>query len=209
MRKIWILAAVFAFILAGCSDAEQGAKDQDVTARNVSEAQEENMKTIYLAGGCFWGVEKFFDQFEGVVATEVGYANGPDQAPSYEEVCRSSGHAETVKVVYDSCIHCGICAKVCPANNITVTEDRKKQLSYLETITNPWDIPVTFVLLDPKQHGLSSPVIEGEDLYIAAKVPRVTQCEEAFGYSFEKMVLYAWSLGIGTTWIGGTMKRKK
>ena len=59
------------------------------------------MKTIYLAGGCFWGVQKYFDQFDGVAATEVGYANGPDQAPSYQEVCRSSGHAETVKIDYD------------------------------------------------------------------------------------------------------------
>ena len=58
-------------------------------------------KTIYLAGGCFWGVQKYMDQFRGVVETEVGYANGPDKAPSYEEVCRSSGHAETVRVVYD------------------------------------------------------------------------------------------------------------
>ncbi len=59
------------------------------------------MQTIYLAGGCFWGLQKFFDQFEGVVSTEVGYANGPDQAPSYEDVCNDSGHAETVKIVYD------------------------------------------------------------------------------------------------------------
>ena len=59
------------------------------------------MKTIYLAGGCFWGVQKYFDQFDGVISTEVGYANGPEKAPSYEEVCRSSGHAETVKVEYD------------------------------------------------------------------------------------------------------------
>ena len=46
--------------------------------------------TIYLAGGCFWGMQKFFDQFDGVVETEVGYANGPDSAPSYQEVCRNS-----------------------------------------------------------------------------------------------------------------------
>lgn len=59
------------------------------------------MKTIYLAGGCFWGVQKFFDQFDGVAATETGYANGPEKAPSYEEVCRDSGHAETVKIDYD------------------------------------------------------------------------------------------------------------
>ncbi len=61
------------------------------------------MKTIYLAGGCFWGLQKFLDQFDGITETEVGYANGPDggKAPSYEEVCRSSGHAETVRVCYD------------------------------------------------------------------------------------------------------------
>ena len=59
------------------------------------------MKEIYLAGGCFWGTQKFFDQFDGVMKTEVGYANGPDSAPSYEDVCRSSGHAETVLVEYD------------------------------------------------------------------------------------------------------------
>lgn len=59
------------------------------------------MKTIYLAGGCFWGTQKFFDQFDGIVETEVGYANGPDRAPSYEEVCNSSGHAETVRITFD------------------------------------------------------------------------------------------------------------
>ena len=59
------------------------------------------MKTIFLAGGCFWGVQKYFDQFDGVESTEVGYANGPDEAPSYQDVCKSSGHAETVKIVYD------------------------------------------------------------------------------------------------------------
>lgn len=59
------------------------------------------MNTIYLAGGCFWGLQKFFDQFDGVISTEVGYANGPDRAPTYQEVCADSGHAETVKVEYD------------------------------------------------------------------------------------------------------------
>ena len=59
------------------------------------------MKTIYLAGGCFWGVQKFFDQFDGVVSTEVGYANGPDNNPDYRDVCNGSGHAETVKIIYD------------------------------------------------------------------------------------------------------------
>ena len=62
------------------------------------------MKTIYLAGGCFWGMQQFFDQFDGVVRTEVGYANGPDKAPSYEEVCADSGHAETLRIEYDESV---------------------------------------------------------------------------------------------------------
>ena len=59
------------------------------------------MKTIWLAGGCFWGMQKFFDQFDGILRTEVGYANGPDRAPTYEEVCADSGHAETLRINYD------------------------------------------------------------------------------------------------------------
>lgn len=91
-----------------------------------------------------------------------------------------------------------------------VTEnDRKKLTEYIKTITNPYGIPVEFVLLDAGEHGLSSPVIQGERLYIAGKVPLTEYCAEAFGFSFEKLVLYAWSLGIGTTWIGGTMKRER
>lgn len=61
----------------------------------------ENTKTIYLAGGCFWGAQRFLDQFKGVISTAVGYANGPTEDPTYKEVCANSGHAETVKVVYD------------------------------------------------------------------------------------------------------------
>ena len=59
------------------------------------------MKTIYLAGGCFWGMEKYFEQFPGILSTEVGYANGTGENPTYEEVKHGSGHAETVKIVFD------------------------------------------------------------------------------------------------------------
>ena len=59
------------------------------------------MKRIYLAGGCFWGLQKYFDQFDGIMETEVGYANGPDKAPTYREVCNDSGHAETLRIDYD------------------------------------------------------------------------------------------------------------
>ena len=59
------------------------------------------MRTIYLAGGCFWGCQKYFDLIPGITNTQVGYANGPTENPSYEEVKRHAGHAETVKVTYD------------------------------------------------------------------------------------------------------------
>lgn len=60
------------------------------------------LKELYLAGGCFWGVEKFLALLPGVEETEVGYANGTVAAPTYEEVCSGrTGHAETVRVGYD------------------------------------------------------------------------------------------------------------
>lgn len=55
---------------------------------------------IYLAGGCFWGVDAYFSQIEGVVETEVGYANGNSDDTFYENL-KNSDHAETVKVTYD------------------------------------------------------------------------------------------------------------
>ncbi len=87
-----------ALFLCACDSTPQA---EAAAAPILSEKELNNMKTIYLAGGCFWGLQKFLDQFEGVAETEVGYANGPDSAPSYQDVCRSSGHAETVRVVYD------------------------------------------------------------------------------------------------------------
>lgn len=63
------------------------------------------MSEIYLAGGCFWGTEKYFSSIHGVTSTEVGYANGNTKNPTYEEVCHNhTGHAETVHIRYDSSI---------------------------------------------------------------------------------------------------------
>ncbi|MBR0037198.1 MAG: peptide-methionine (S)-S-oxide reductase MsrA [Bacteroidales bacterium] len=61
------------------------------------------IKDIYLAGGCFWGTEQYFKQIEGVLETEVGFANGHTENPTYKEVYTDqTGHAETVHVRYDA-----------------------------------------------------------------------------------------------------------
>lgn len=55
-----------------------------------------------IAGGCFWGVEHFMRQKEGVVFVESGYCGGHQENPSYEDVCRgTTGHIEAVRVIYD------------------------------------------------------------------------------------------------------------
>ena len=60
-------------------------------------------KTIYLAGGCFWGMQKYIKLIRGVRATEVGFANGRTKDPTYKEVYTdTTGHAETVRVEYDA-----------------------------------------------------------------------------------------------------------
>jgi len=59
-------------------------------------------KKATFGAGCFWGVEAVFRQVAGVTATEVGYAGGHTENPSYEQVCsHTTGHAEVVQVTYD------------------------------------------------------------------------------------------------------------
>jgi len=56
---------------------------------------------IWLAGGCFWGVEEYFKRIYGVIETSVGYANGKTKNPTYQDI-HSSGHVETVHIIYDT-----------------------------------------------------------------------------------------------------------
>jgi len=60
------------------------------------------MKTIVVAGGCFWGVEAYMSKISGIIKTSVGYANGIKKDPTYNEVCLgNTGHAEACLISYD------------------------------------------------------------------------------------------------------------
>lgn len=64
-----------------------------------------SQSSAYFAGGCFWGVEYFFENLKGVSAAISGYMGGHVNNPSYKEVCRgTTGHLEVVKVDYDSSV---------------------------------------------------------------------------------------------------------
>lgn len=81
-----------AFVEAGILPAAAGGPQAAPRATEVA----------VVGGGCFWGVEHLFKRLDGVVATEVGYAGGSAEDPSYRQVCSgSTGHAEVVRVEYD------------------------------------------------------------------------------------------------------------
>ena len=99
------------------------AAEQGGTTKNLQEKGEDRMRLgdqlpenpnlsvdysqvdlaeIWLAGGCFWGVEAYMARIPGVADVTSGYANGTTENPTYEDVCyRGTGHAEAVHVQYD------------------------------------------------------------------------------------------------------------
>lgn len=101
--KIWIIfIVIIGVFLYGCTgETRKKEENMNLNTKNALGGKSEE-RTVYFAGGCFWGVEGYFKKIPGVMDTEVGYSNGRTENPSYEDlVYRNSGHAETVKVVYD------------------------------------------------------------------------------------------------------------
>lgn len=94
-------------ILIGCGqenkmDSKQVSNSPHVNNRQVLPPSDTNLREIWLAGGCFWGVEAYLGKLNGVMYTNVGYANGLIANPTYEQVCaNNTGFAETVYVQYD------------------------------------------------------------------------------------------------------------
>ena len=87
------------------ADLQAGRQNEDADGRQKGNNEmrtydETKVKTIYLAGGCFWGLEAYMQKLNGVEDAISGYANGKTENPSYYDL-KTSGHAETVKVLYN------------------------------------------------------------------------------------------------------------
>ncbi len=90
-----------ALALAASCTAEP-RKKADVTSTSTTLEKPANAETVYLAGGCFWGMEDLLRKIPGVLETEAGYTGGHLENPKYDDTHDSkSGHAESVKIVYD------------------------------------------------------------------------------------------------------------
>lgn len=76
--------------------------DETMTEKfSINDLGTKDPRTIYLAGGCFWGVEGYFQRLDGILDTEVGYVNGKTEDTTYEDL-KVTDHAEALKLTYDA-----------------------------------------------------------------------------------------------------------
>ncbi len=97
-----VVTAVYAFAMY-FKNKDKTLTNDDTTEFTVNDnntVDSGKLKEIYLAGGCFWGLEAYMQKIKGVEDAVSGYANGKTDNPSYKDL-HTSGHAETVKVVYN------------------------------------------------------------------------------------------------------------
>jgi methionine-S-sulfoxide reductase len=105
MRMISIPSvAAFAALLVGCSTSSPDAPAATSPSGGGEPAAvaKDTDAFAYFAGGCFWGVEHYMQQLDGVVSVESGYMGGHVESPTYEDVLsHESGHLEAVRVRFD------------------------------------------------------------------------------------------------------------
>lgn len=94
-----ILAATFIGI-NGCGKLEEKEEDDMKNSIEINELGLSSIKEIYLAGGCFWGVEGYFNRLDGILGTQVGYVNGNTEETSYEAL-KETDHVEALYIEYD------------------------------------------------------------------------------------------------------------
>lgn len=122
-------------------------------------------KTVYLAGGCFWGAEHFLKMIDGVLETTVGYANSRQASPSYQEVCTGdTDAAECVEVRYDPervplNDLLGLFFKIIDPTSIDRQgEDRGRQYRTGIYYTDPADETVIRDALERLSHDYTAPI---------------------------------------------------
>lgn len=111
MKKLIIIILLgMSFLISACTVENQDNKIKEVydvnkIGKDNNYVPKENTNVIYLAGGCFWGVEKLVQSIPGVIEGVSGYANGTIEAPTYDQVKQgTTGFRETVRVEYDPSI---------------------------------------------------------------------------------------------------------
>lgn len=97
---IFILITALMVGLSACAFNDKNNTKGDSKMLRKEDVMKSNRRSIYLAGGCFWGVEGYFKKLHGVYNTETGYANGKSSDTDYGSL-KKSDHAETVKIEYD------------------------------------------------------------------------------------------------------------
>jgi peptide-methionine (S)-S-oxide reductase len=99
-RQFSRLALVFVFALSGCEAHMQGQIPAPQSDEAIAHAS--GKQTAVFAGGCFWGTQAVFQRVKGVIATTAGYSGGSAATATYDQVTtETTGHAESVKVVFD------------------------------------------------------------------------------------------------------------
>ena len=99
-KQLWIsLFIVFGFVRCTANQNTTAT----VTTQDTMTIDSTKIETAILAGGCFWCLDAVYRRMEGVITVESGYSQGKVLQPSYEDVCNgSTGHAEVVKITYDT-----------------------------------------------------------------------------------------------------------
>ena len=111
-KKVFWIACLMLFITIPISIAsfynKPSIRKTSKSNFNINNLGKSDIKELYLAGGCFWGVEGYFQRLPGIVSTKVGYANGDTPTTTYAQLPHT-GHTETLYLLYD-------------ANKISLTE---------------------------------------------------------------------------------------
>lgn len=169
LMSLVAILALASVAVGGCS-SQQSADKSDERGADSAQAPDtsggEDMATIYLAGGCFWGVEKYMSSVIGVTGTEVGYANGTTDSPTYRDVVRGdTGYAETVRVDYDPAIAPLpfllelFFESIDPTSLNRQGNDRGTQYRTGIYYTDPADRPLIEAALDELQKAYDKPVV--------------------------------------------------